>query len=180
MQDINKKWMSNAKNIGCTFAALFAKNPHIVGWKTIVNPNKLQIPDDAFILSLQFPDMDKSQVFRWARNNGFFIEWLDDNNSGLRYRLGDNIAWVQYFGKDSHVKTRQAPIPELMMCVKLPAVSYFKVGFKGVLHLAHASVAGLKKLKADRLWDTSFKNTQKALGHKPTLREAAKTTYNNE
>ncbi len=98
----------------------------------------------------------------------------------MRFGLGDNIVWVQNFGKDSHVKTRQAPISELMMCVKLPAVSYFKVGFKGVLHLAHASVTGLKKLKADRLWDTSFKNTEKALGHKPTLREAAKTTYNNE
>lgn len=178
--DINKKWMSNAKNIGCTFAALFAKNPESIGWKTIVNPQTLEIPEGAFIVSLQFPNKTKKEVFSWAIHNGFYVEWIDDNNSGLRYRLGDNVSWVQYFGPDSHVKTRQAPIAELMMCVKLPAKYYLKVGFKGVLHLAHASIEGLKSIKVDKMWETSFKRTEKSLGHKPTIKEAAKTTYNNE
>lgn len=170
--------MSNAKNIGCTFAAFFAKNPHLVGWQTIINPEKLEIPKDSFMISLQFHNSDKSQVFRWARNNGFYIEWIDDKHSGLRYKIGGNVSWVQYFGPDSHVKTRQSPIPELMMCVKLPKKYYLKVGFKGILHLAHASIEGLKSIKVDKMWETSFKRTEKSLGHTPTIAEAAKTTYN--
>lgn len=169
--------MSNAKNIGCTFAALFAKKPELVGWQTLINPDVLRIPSDAFILSLQFPDMNKALVLNWAINNGFYVEDIDSQNKGLRYRVGSNVAWVQYFGPDSHVKTRQTPIPELMLCVKLPAKYYFKVGFKGILHLAHASIEGLKISKVHKLWETSFKNTEKSIGHKPTIVEASKTTY---
>lgn len=178
MMDINKKWMSNAKNIGCTFAALFAKNPDSIGWKTIVNPDVFIIPKDAFILSLQFPDMSKAHVMNWALNNGFYLEDLGEGNTGLRYKLGDNVAWVQYFGEDSHVKTRQAPTPELMLCVKLPAKYYWQVGFKGVLHLAHAGIQSIKHMtKVEKMWETSFKRTRKTLGYSPTLKEAAKTTY---
>lgn len=173
----NQKWMSNAKNIGCTFAALFAKRPELVGWKTLVNPDVLRIPKDALILSLQFPDMNKAHVMNWALNNGFYLEDIGQGNTGLRYKIGNQIAWVQYFGQDSHVKTRQAPIPELMMCVKLPAKYYWKVGYKGILHLAHASIDHVKSIKADKMWESSFKRTAKSLGHSPTLAEAAKTTY---
>ena len=180
MTDINKIWMSSAKRIGCTFAALFAKRPELVGWKTIVNPETFKIPKDAFILSLQFPNMSKAEVFIWALKNGFYTEQIDESNIGLRYKIGNDVAWVQYFGLDSHVKTRQAPIPELMLCVKLPAKYYFKVGFKGILHLAHASIESLKSLKADRLWETSYKNTLKTLGHRPTVTEASKTTFHYE
>lgn len=175
--DANKKWMSNSKNIGCTFAALFAKNPSAIGWETTVNPDGLYIPKTAYILSLQFPDMTKAHVMNWALKNGFYIEHIDEKNKGLRYNIKDNIAWVQYFGPDSHVKTRQAPIPELMMCVKLPRMYYAKVGFKGILHLAHASIFNLSIKKAHKLWETSFKNTAKSLGHAPTIVEASKTTY---
>lgn len=176
--DLNKLWMSNAKNIGCTFAALFAKNPDVVGWKTMVNPDVLRIPKDAFIISLQFPDMNKAHVLNWALNNGFYLEEIGEGNKGLRYKTGGNISWVQYFGKDSHVKTRQAPIPELMMCVKLPTKYYWQVGFKGILHLAHAGIQSIKYMtKVEKMWETSFKQTKKSLGHSPTLKEAAKTTY---
>lgn len=178
--DHNKVWMSSAKRIGCTFAALFAKNPELVGWKTIVNPDGFIIPTDALILSLQFPDMNKAHVINWALKNGFYLEKIDDQNEGLRYKIGESVAWVQYFGLDSHVKTRQAPIPELMLCVKLPAKYYWKVGFKGILHLAHAGIESLKSFKVDRLWETSFKNTAKTLGHKPTIVEASKTTFHHE
>lgn len=177
MIDSNKLWMQNSKNIGCTFAAMFAKQPELVGWKTIVNPETFSIPEGAFILSLQFPNKTQSQVIEWAILNGFYVEMLADGNVGLRYKIGNNIAWVQYFGSDSHVKTRQAPIAELMMCVKLPAKYYFKVGFKGILHLAHASIQHLKESKVHKLWETSFKQTEKAIGHKPTLTEASKTTF---
>lgn len=180
MKDQNKIWMSNSKNIGCTFAAIFAKNPESIGWKTVVNPVSLSIPEDAMIFSIQFPEGNKESVLKWALDNGFYLESLDEKNVGLRYKVdGKSISWVQYFGPDSHVKTRQAPIPELSMCVKLPAKYFVKVGFKGILHLAHASVASLSPKKAEKLWQTSFERTEKSLGHKPSLKEAAKTTYHN-
>ena len=175
--DQNKIWMSNAKNIGCTFAALFAKKPELVGWQTQINPERLVIPKDCFILSLQFPYMDRFDVMTWALKNGFYLENLPDGNTGLRYKIGNNVAWVQYFGQDSHVKTRRTPVPELMMCFKVSAWTYAKVGFKGVLHLAHASIAMLTPRKADKMWNTSHKQTERSLGFKPTLAEAAKTTY---
>lgn len=174
--DANKKWMATGK-IGCTFAALFAKKPELVGWVTVISPKTFKIPNNAFILSLQFPDADKHSVFDWAMNNGFYCENLGQGCTGLRYKINKDVAWVQYFGPDSHVKTRQAPVPELMLCVKRPIGAYFKVGYHGILHLAHATVAHLKPSKADKLWDTSHKNTEKLLGHRPFLSEAAKTTY---
>lgn len=176
--DLNKKWMSNAKNIGCTFAALFANNPKSIGWVTVVNPQKMIIPKDAFIISIQFPNKDKEYVKNWALENGFYIEDIDKRNKGLRYKIDDkSISWVQYFGPDSHVLTRQAPIPELCLCVKLPSHYYLNVGFKGILHLAHASIEGMKISKVHKLWETSFKRTRKSLGYSPTVKEAAKTTY---
>lgn len=113
----------------------------------------------------------------WALRNGFREEDNGDGCIGLRYDVGDNVAWVQYFGPDAHVPTRRTPMSELMMCIKLPAKYYVKVGFKGILHLAHASVSSLTDFMADKLWNSSFINTKKRIGHKPTLREAAKTTY---
>lgn len=175
--DINKQWMSNSKNIGCTFAALFAKNPNLVGWQTYINPSKFFIPKDALILSFQFPNQTKDEVLQWALDNGFYLEELPEDNKGLRIKIDNKISWVQYFGPDSHVKTRSAPVPELMLCVKLPKKYYWKVGYKGILHLAHASIEGIKSLKVDKMWETSFKRTTKSLGHQPTLKEAAKTTY---
>lgn len=46
--DKNKEWMSRG-NIGCTFAALFAKNPECIGWKTVNIwwiSQRLEIPKD--------------------------------------------------------------------------------------------------------------------------------------
>lgn len=178
--DANKKWMSTGK-IGCTFAALFAKCPERVGWMTIVNPLVFTITNDCFILSLQFPGQNKQFVLEWALMNGFYLDGVGEGLTGLRYNIDCNdVAWVQYFGPDSHVITRQAPIPELMLCVKRPIGSYFKVSYNGILHLAHATVRHLSKHKADKLWETSHINTAKRLGHKPNLSEAAKTTYSHE
>lgn len=177
--DANKLWMQTGA-IGCTFAALFAKNPEKVNWVTLINPDKFYIPKGCAILSIQFPNGNIDSVKKWAFQNGFYEEKISDNLTGLRYSIGKNIAWVQYFGIDSHVKTRQAPIPELMLCVKLPLVQFAKVGFNGILHLAHATVEYLTNKKADKLWETSYKNTAKRLGHTPELTEAAKTTYSYE
>ena len=176
MKDPNKEWMSKGK-IGCTFASLFAKKPESIGWKTITRPEIFEIPLDCMILSIQFPGFNRQQVIDWALENDFFIIDVDEDCVGLRYTIEDKISWVQYFGPDAHVKTRQAPIPELCMTVKMPTKYYFKVGFKGILHLAHASIGNLTDEMCDILWDSSHKNTMKKIGHKPTNKEAAKTTY---
>lgn len=170
--------MSSGK-VGCTFAALFARNPDSVNWKTIKIDvtMPLVIPEHCSLLSIQFEGSDKDNVIAWALDNGFYTEDNGEGCIGLRYISEGVVSWVQYFGPDSHVATRQAPIPELCLCLKLPALHYFKVGFKGVLHLAHASVKGFMDHALDLLWRTSHTNTEKRLGHKPTLREAAKTTY---
>lgn len=178
--DKNKEWMSRG-NIGCTFAALFAKNPESIGWNTIniqwIN-QRLEIPKDTFILSIQFPDYwDYTTVRVWAERNGFYEEELGSGLIGLRYKQNSIVSWVQYFGQDSHVSTRKSPIPELCLCLKLPTKYYWKVGFSGILHLAHASVKGVKNKIADKLWETSYSNTTKRLGKKAGKEEAGKVTW---
>jgi len=172
----NIKWIRSGK-IGCTFATALAKNPGKIGWEFQVNPSKLEWGNDVYLLSIIFPDSDIHQVKQWALNNGMYIENIDDMYEGLRLKIGNDISWVQYFGPDSHVVTRQAPHPMLNLCVKLPTTTYIKVGFKGILHLAHTSIESFTKKQADKLWESSFQNTEKRLGYKPTIREAAKTTY---
>lgn len=174
--DENKRWMAKG-NIGCTFASLFAKKPESVNWITLSSPATFDIPDDAMIVSLQFPDSNKDSVFNWAIANGFSIEETSPDCIGLRYSINGLVSWVQYFGPDSHVITRQAPIPELMLCVKLPTKYFFKVGFNGILHLAHASIDHLTDKVAAKLWETSYIRTKKKLGHSPFISEAAKTTF---
>jgi hypothetical protein len=179
MKDLNLNWIKLG-HTGCNFASIFAKNPECVGWKRIINPLGFSIPEGCFILSLIFPDRDINFVRNWALNNGFFEEQVAEGLTGLRLKVPEGISWVQYFGPDSHVKTRQAPMPELLMCVKLPAKYYWKVGFKGILHLAHGAIDCIRSKVVDNVWDTSFKRTAKILGHKPTITEAAKTTFKNK
>lgn len=174
--DANKKWMSKGY-IGCTFASYFAKHPHLCNWITIESPQILVIPHNAMILSLQFPGENIHTVKQWALNNGFYLEEVSEGLSGLRYNIGNKVAWVQYLGPDSHVKTRQAPIPELILAVKLPQYIYEKVKVSNILHLAHASVQSLSKKAQDIMWNSSFKNTAKRLNKHPSIVEGAKTTY---
>ena len=112
--------------------------------------------------------------------NVMYEDITSKNTIGLRIKTEEGVSWVQYFGKDSHAKTRQTPNAELLFCVKLPKKRYFKVGFKGVLHLAHASIEYLKEECLDKLWQGSFDKTEKILGHKPTINDAAKTTWKEE
>lgn len=180
MLDDNKKWISKG-NMGCTFASVFAKNPERCGWKTIhirKSTDKLIIPEDACILSIQFPHRwSKYTICSWAKRNGFYIEKIEEDLVGLRYDFDFGTAWVQYFGLDSHVVTRQAPIPELCMKVAKPKDYYHKVGFEGILHMAHASIKGLSKLVTDKLWETSHLKTTEKLGHKAGKEEASKVTW---
>lgn len=174
--DANKEWMASGK-MGCTFGALFAKNPASVNWVTQVNPDRLEIPDGAILLSLQFPGKSAHEVEQWALLNGFYTEDYGSNGYGVRLKVDAGVSWVQYFGPDSHVKTRQAPTPELMLCVRVPAKIYWRVGFSGILHVAHSYLPGLTKRVADGLWFSSYRNTEKQLGHRPGKSEAAKITF---
>lgn len=175
MIDENLKYIRKGKT-GCVFATILAKNPEKVGWKRVFNPEKLEIPEDAFMVSFIFEGRDKEYVRNWALQNGMYEEKTSDNTIGLRYKN----SWVQYFGQDSHVKTRQTPISELLFCVKLPKKYYYKVGFKGVLHLAHASIEHIKDNVLDFIWDRSFVRSKQIVGHKLGIEEAAKTTFKNE
>lgn len=173
--DKNKQWMNSGK-IGCTFAVYFSKFPELCNWYTVEESN-FHIPKEAALLSIQFPDKNITYVRNWALSNGFYEELVGEGLIGLRYNIDDKISWVQYFGPDSHVITRQAPIPELMLCVKLDGQQYYKVVQKNILHLASASVKYLSNKISDTFWNSSFKKTKKLLGHTPTVVEAARTTF---
>lgn len=182
--DKNLKYIRQGKT-GCVFATILSRNPEKVGWTRIFNPSThweshaKSINKDTSIVSLIFPNRDKEYVKTWALLNGFYIEDVSENLEGLRYKNENGISWVQYFGPDSHVKTRQAPVSELLFTVKLSGKQYVKVGFKGILHLAHASVEHIKESSLDRIWDSCFKRTKKLLGFTPTIEQAAKTTFKN-
>lgn len=176
----NLQWIAKG-NTGCVFATLFAKNPASVNW-IFISPREFRLrlfKEDACLISIVFnPDYwNKDLILKWAIENGFFEEKTSDNTTGLRYMCEQGKSWVQYFGKDSHVKTRQSPFPMLMFTRKLNKSHYIKVGFKGLLHLSHAWSDDIKENVYDLLWNQSYKQTKKLLGHTPTIKEAAKTTF---
>lgn len=47
----------------------------------------------------------------------------------------------------------------------------------GVIHLADMDMKGMQKIQFQSLWDGSFRNTERVIGHQPDLRSAAKTTF---
>lgn len=177
--DKNLEFIRSGKT-GCVFATILSKNPDKIGWKRILNPSKIEIPKDSCIISYIFENKSKEEVKQWALDNGMYEDITSSNTTGLRYKNSNGVSWVQYFGKDSHVKTRQTPNSELLFCVKLPKKTYAKVGFKGVFHLAHASVEYIKNEYLDLLWNRSFTRTKSILGMHPTINEAAKTTFLND
>lgn len=177
----NLEWISKG-NTGCTFATLFSKNPAVVGWKfyhynTWMVRNLFQI-ENALIVAIEFPsNWTKEQVRIWALKLNFYEEDTSDKTIGLRIKCRQGVAWVQYFGPDSHVVTRQAPHPMLMYTNKLGLKHYVKVGFKGILHLAHAWYDKIDERIYDLLWERSYKQTKKKLGQSPDINSAAKTTW---
>lgn len=177
----NREWIASGAT-GCTFATLFAKEPEVVGWKFYHHNlwmvrNLFQI-EDALIVSIEFPlDWNKEQVRTWALKLNFYEEDTSDKTIGLRINCKEGVSWVQYFGPDSHVVTRRSPIPMLMYTNKLGKAYYVKVGFKGILHLAHAWYDKISERVYDLLWERSYKQTKKKLGQSPDITQAAKTTW---
>ena len=181
-QSENRKWIASGKT-GCTFATLFAKDPEKVGWRFLSYngwAHLHQYNELPLIVAIEFPKdgyFNKDTVRKWALGQGFWIEETSDKTEGLRIQCKEGVAWVQYFGPDSHVVTRQAPNPMLLYTNKLGLKYYAKVGWKGILHLAHAYYDKIEERVYDLLWNRSYEQTKKKLGHAPTVVEAAKTTY---
>lgn len=172
-------WIASGK-IGCVFASALVKVRDEILWHFEVDPEDLFIAKSTFIKSIIFPKGNIESVREWALKNGFYIEDINDMYEGLRIKIGNSVAWVQYFGPDSHVLTRQAPYPMLSFTCKITASAYWRVGYHGILHLAHASVRTLTERKQETLWNQSEIKTAQILGHKPTDREAAKVTFLKE
>lgn len=173
-----KSWIRSGK-IGCTFASYLVRKHDEIGWHfTMWNGEvKMHLWGNTLIASIIFPGFNKDSVRRWALANGMYIEKTGEDTEGLRYKNEHGVSWVQYFGPDSHVKTRQSPHPMLTFTIKRPAHTYAKVGWNGILHLAHASIEGMGSYLCNRLWDTSLDNTTRVLGHKAGPNEAAKVTF---
>lgn len=175
-------WIASGK-IGCVFASALVKQRHKIGWRFYTKDNAMQYRQDisdgkVFIASVIYPGMTLKEVREHALNSGMYIEDIEGLYEGLRINFGNgHVSWVQYFGPDSHVKTRRSPYPMLSFTVKLPAHVYAKTMMKGIYHLAHASIEFLTAKKANTLWERSFAKTKKELGHSPTIAEAAKTTF---
>lgn len=175
----NLEWISKG-NTGCTFATLFAKNPAMAGWVFI--PFWKFYPDEFtnsdLIISIEFPERwSAERVKQWALGKGFYVENTSDKTEGLRIKCDEGVSWVQYFGKDSHVSTRKSPQPMLMYTRKLNKSHYVKVGFNGLLHLAHAWYDKITDRVYDMLWERSYEQTRKKLGQSPDITQAAKTTW---
>lgn len=181
----NREWIASGKT-GCTFATLFAKKPESVGWRFMTWGQWWYARRDGnlpLIVAIDFPNdgyWNKETVKDWAMIEGMWLEKTSGKTEGLRIQCEQGVAWVQYFGPDSHVVTRRAPNPMLLYTNKLGASHYVKVGFKGILHLAHVWYDKISERVYDLLWDRSYEQTKKKIGHAPTIVEAAKTTYLKE
>jgi len=178
----NIAWIESGK-IGCVFASALVKQRARIGWHFysadwFMREFEGHFSDKSYIISIVFPGYTIDRVRDFALNKmGMYIEDIEGMYEGLRIKMGPNVSWVQYFGPDSHVKTRQSPHPMLSFTIKLPAHVYAKTMVKGIFHLAHASIEHFTAKKAHTLWEQSFAKTKKELGRSPNLAEAAKTTF---
>jgi hypothetical protein len=182
----NQQWIAKGST-GCTFATLFSKTPEVVGWRFLTPGQwwhlKYLTDELPLIVSIEFNNdgyWNKKTVREWALSQGFYEEETSPDTIGLRIQCKQGVAWVQYFGPDSHVKTRQSPTPMLLYTNHLGKAYYVKVGFKGILHLAHAWYHKISERVYDLLWERSYQQTKKKIGHAPTIVEAAKTTWKKE
>ncbi len=172
------KWIQSGQ-IGCIFASALLKYKNEIGWSFIFEEEYVNLEKDFYIISILFENKNVNYVKGWALQNNFFIEKINEECEGLRIKIDNSVAWVQYFGFDSHVATRRSPHSMLMYTNKIPKLNeiYNKVGFNGILHLANASIKHFTQKKCDTMWEQSYIKTKKIITHTPTIKEAAKTTF---
>lgn len=88
--DKNLQFIRRGKT-GCLFASILAKNPEKIGWKRILNPTTLEIPEDANIVSFIFEGKDKEYVREWALTNGMYEDITSKNTIGLRIKTEEGV-----------------------------------------------------------------------------------------
>lgn len=184
---------------GCLFAAHAAIDPAKYGWRLCVvdptvagveSPLREAIASPTISTSsLIFPTVrtwsDLKALLTMLRTcPSFFvgqsIEVMGTVCLGYRVRIGDLTSWVTGFGPFEFLPaTRRSPYTEIALRTK-PRPNYrvvMKEAPEGVIHLADMDMLAMSRDKFTSLWDGSFENTAKVLGHKPDLRSAAKTTF---
>ena len=99
---------------------------------------------------------------------------------GYRLKIEDNSSWILGFGGfDFLPKTRQALFTEIVFRCK-PKPEYqqvMKESDKGVLHIAHMDMQGMRENKFKSLWYGSINHVEEILGRASDLRSKAKTTF---
>lgn len=184
---------------GCIFAKLAAKNPAKYGWDYQIAPvdpdeidrltHKAINEPEVTTLSLLFPTVHtfeqlKNLVETLGRSSNIFLEMdaIEENVRclGFRARVGTLKSWIAGFGPfDFFEHTRQAPYTEMVFRVKpRPAYEWvMKESPSDVIHLADLHMHGLEQKAFVHIWQQTFVHTERILGHPPTLRNAAKTTF---
>lgn len=186
------------RKAGCIFAAYVAKNPKKYGWfQKIVKSNLCEIEDaisssisskSITTISLIFPEINAIEdlielVYLLEKSNLIFFTVLNYNNYrciGIRIKVNELTSWVSGFGSFEFLpKTRQAPYTEITFRVKpRPKFDFvLKASPENVIHLADLDLLGKSERSFKGMWQASFNNTFKILGHSPDLMSAAKTTF---
>lgn len=180
-EDILKEqvnWIKTGKT-GCAYATTLINQRDLIGWEfqiiQDIENDVFKIPEDAFMLSIIFPNQSIESIRTWALKNGFFIENVNEIYEGLRIEIDSKKAWIFYFGQDSHLPTRQSPHPMLTFSVRIPAIYHVKVLLKGILSVAHASLQFVSDKQNEVLWKQSHIMTKRILGYSPNKHDAMTT-----
>lgn len=143
------------------------------------------------VLSILFPNIDDeyklaSLVKSLVDYTPFFIDGVKDYSQdqmlvSLRLDISgsQNYSWIMALGPyDNFPLTRQCPITQLVIRLKVKDVNrmYHKAKNVSDAHNADIPVDMIETRKQDALWELSFKNTKRVLGHKPDDLSAAKYT----
>lgn len=184
---------------GCLFAAHASLNPDRFEWKfSVTRPEssrleeiiRLAMTDNRIstqsIILPEVTTVDKLRVFLEILGNTKYCLLEQEEESfesiclGYRMKIGELKSLVTGFGNfDFLPKTRQAPYTEITFRSKpRPDYEYvMKEAPPDTIHLADMHMKGMSKPQLQALWDGSFRNTERVIGHKPDLRSAARTTF---
>lgn len=180
-------------NIGCTFAAVAARNPERYDWGFYeVTYMEQPMPKHYHsTVSIIFPDTWKAQDVKvWCLRQGMtevvvtngtwwnrLKRWFTGEKLiGLRYEQDGYPAYVMYMGQDSHCPTRKTPHPIITFRSKRPLAPFYRVGFSGVLHIAQMFM-DIAQYKMEKLWESSHRNSKRIVGKPLNEEHAAKTTF---
>ncbi len=143
------------------------------------------------VLSILFPHINSDISFAeliksLVEHTPFFIDNVQEYSEKLiliSLRLdisgNKNNSWIMALGPfDDFPKTRQCPVTQIVIRLKVKDTERMYHEAKNVsdAHNADMPVDMIEPRKQDALWELSFKNTERVLGHKPDNLSAAKYT----